>query len=100
MRYATLFEVLRGPVLGEKEYSYVMADWREHIELNPSVLSGKPVIKGTRLAVEHVLEMVAAGVSEADMLSNHPRLSHEAILACVAYAAEILRGERAFPIAT
>ena len=69
-------------------------DWRDHIELNPEVLVGKPVLKGTRLAVELILDMVAVGVPEAEILANYPRVTHEGILACVAYAAELVRGER------
>jgi uncharacterized protein (DUF433 family) len=73
--------------------------WRDRIELDPKVLVGKPVVRGTRLAVEFVLEMVASGVSEQDILANYPRLTHEDILACVAYAAECLKSERVYPIA-
>jgi uncharacterized protein (DUF433 family) len=73
--------------------------WRDRIELDPKVLVGKPVVRGTRLAVEFVLEMVASGVSEQDILANYPRLTHEDILACVAYAAEALKSERVYPIA-
>jgi uncharacterized protein (DUF433 family) len=64
----------------------VSMDWRERVELNPEVLTGKPVVRGTRLAVEFVLEMIASGVSEQEILSNYPRLTHEDVLACVAYA--------------
>jgi uncharacterized protein (DUF433 family) len=73
-------------------------NWRDHIELNPDVLVGKPVLKGTRLAVEFILEMVAIGVPEAEILANYPRVTHEAILACVAYATELVRGERVLPL--
>lgn len=72
--------------------------WRNHIEINPDVLVGKPVVKGTRLSVEYVLDLVAVGVPEAEILANHPRLTREAILACVAYAAELVRGERVIPL--
>ena len=72
--------------------------WHDHIELNPEVLVGKPVLKGTRLSVEFVLDMIAAGVSEAEMLANYPRLTHEGILACVAYASDLVRGERVLPL--
>ena len=60
--------------------------WQEHITVDPGVLVGKPIIKGTRLAVDFVLELVSAGWSEADILRNYPRLGREDILACVAYA--------------
>jgi len=73
-------------------------DWREHIELNPEVLVGKPVIKGTRLAVEFVLDLIATGVAEADILANYPRLTPESIRACVAYALDVVRSERVFPL--
>ena len=70
-------------------------DWRQHSEVNPAVLVGKPVVRGTRMSVEHVIAMMAAGVAEADILQNHPRLRHEAILA---YAAESLSDQRVFPL--
>ena len=73
-------------------------DWRQHIEINPAVLVGKPVVRGTRLAVEFVLDMMAAGVSEQEAMANYPRLSQDAIRACMAYAAEILKAERVYPL--
>ncbi len=73
-------------------------DWNDFIEIDPEVLVGKPVIKGTRIAVEFVLEMLASGVSEAEILANYPRLKRKDILACVAYAAEVIKSERAFPL--
>jgi uncharacterized protein (DUF433 family) len=73
--------------------------WRDRIELDPEVLVGKPVVRGTRLAVEFVLEMLASGVSEQEVLSNYPRLTRSDILACVAYAAESIKSERVYPLA-
>jgi uncharacterized protein (DUF433 family) len=58
-------------------------NWRERIETNPEVLAGKPVIRGTRLAVELILELLAAGQTEAELLANYPRLTHEDLLACL-----------------
>ena len=69
-------------------------NWQEHITADPSVLVGKPVIKGTRLAVEFILELIAEGWSEADMLRNYPGLTREQILACVAYAKDRLSEEK------
>jgi len=69
-------------------------NWQEHITAAPSVLVGKPVIKGTRLAVEFILELIADGLSEADMLRNYPGLTREQILACVAYARDRLCDEK------
>ncbi len=69
-------------------------NWQEHISADPAVLVGKPVIKGTRLAVEFILELIAEGWSEADMLRNYPGLTREQILACVAYAKDRLSDEK------
>jgi uncharacterized protein (DUF433 family) len=52
--------------------------------MDPEVLAGKPVIRGTRLAVEFILELLAAGQSESELLSSYPGLTREDILACVA----------------
>ena len=73
-------------------------NWQEHITADPSVLVGKPVIKGTRLAVEFILELIAEGWSEADMLRNYPGLTREQILACVAYAKDRLSDEKVFAV--
>ena len=74
------------------------AAWRDRIELNPEILTGKPVVRGTRLAVEYVLDMLDSGVAEAQILENHPRLTHEDVLACVAYATDVLKSERVYPV--
>ena len=63
-------------------------DWQERIVIDPAVLAGKPIVKGTRLAVEFVVGLLAQGWSEKDILDNYPGLSREDILACLAYAAE------------
>lgn len=63
--------------------------WRERIESRPEVVTGKPVIKGTRITVELVLEHLASGATEAYLLENYPRLTHEDILACLQLAHEV-----------
>jgi uncharacterized protein (DUF433 family) len=73
-------------------------DWRERIETNPDVLAGKPVIRGTRLAVELILELLAAGQTEADLVANYPRLAHEDLLACLSYASHLAHEFRSYPI--
>jgi uncharacterized protein (DUF433 family) len=60
--------------------------WEDRIELKPQVLSGKPVIKGTRISVEHVIKLLADGWSEADVLRSYPHLAAEDVKACPAYA--------------
>ncbi|MEO7413864.1 MAG: DUF433 domain-containing protein [Opitutaceae bacterium] len=74
-------------------------NWQQHVAVDPAVLSGKPVVKGTRLTVEFVLGLLAQGWSEAEIIRNYPGLIHEQILACVAYAQERLSDEKVFIVA-
>lgn len=69
------------------------------IELDPNRLVGKPVIRGTRLSVEFILGLLAAGWSEAEILSNYPGIARDDILACLAYASDVVSSERVFPAA-
>lgn len=73
-------------------------NWQDRIAVDPDVLTGKPVVKGTRLAVEFIVGLMAQGWSEAEVLRNYPGLSHEDVLACFAYAEERLAGERVYPL--
>ena len=73
--------------------------WPERIVVDPSVLVGKPVVRGTRIAVELVVDLLAQGWDQRDILRNYPGLAHEDILACLAYASATLKAERVFPIA-
>jgi uncharacterized protein (DUF433 family) len=69
------------------------------ITLDPNVLAGKPVIRGTRLSVEFVIGLMADGWTEADIRANYPGIKHEDVLACLSYARETLSSERVFPTA-
>ena len=69
------------------------------IAFDPDVLAGKPVIRGTRLAVEFVIGLMADGWREADILANYPGLEHADIIACLAYARDTLSSERVLPSA-
>ena len=69
------------------------------IALDPNVLTGKPVVRGTRLSVESIIGLMAEGWSEADVLANYPGITHEDIIACLAYARDTLSSERVFPSA-
>jgi len=71
-------------------------DWKERIVIDPGILVGKPVIKGTRLAVEFIIELLAQGWTEEDILQNYPGTTHQDIQACLAYASEILRVEKVY----
>jgi uncharacterized protein (DUF433 family) len=65
----------------------------ERIEINPGVMQGKPVIRGTRVPVELLLRKLAEGAMIADLLDAYPRLSAEDILAALNYAADIIAHE-------
>jgi uncharacterized protein (DUF433 family) len=71
-------------------------NWHNRIEINPKILVGKPVIKGTRLAVEFILELLANGWQEQEILDNYPGLTTEDIRACFAYATAFLQSERVY----
>jgi uncharacterized protein (DUF433 family) len=66
---------------------------------DPSVMMGKPIIAGTRITVELILEKLASGETQEQILQAHPRLSPEAISASLAFAAEVLRSDVVYPIA-
>lgn len=63
------------------------------IEINPAVMLGKPVIRGTRIPVELILRKLSEGATEADLLDAYPRLTSEDIRAALAYAADSLAHE-------
>lgn len=67
-----------------------MVNWKNHIETNKNVLAGKPTIKGTRLSVAFILELMGAGSSEAAILASYPQLTQEDIRACLHCASEKL----------
>ena len=70
----------------------------ERIIVDPEILAGKPVIRGTRLAVELILELLAAGQSEAEILANYTGLTREDILACLSYASYLAREYKGYAI--
>ena len=72
---------------------------KQWIKSNPSVMMGKPVIAGTRITVELILEKLAAGETIDDLLDAHPRLTREAIRAALAFAAEALHADVVYPLA-
>jgi uncharacterized protein (DUF433 family) len=72
----------------------------ERIIVDPKILTGKPVVRGTRISVELVVDLLAAGWSHAQILTSYPHLSEEDIRACLAYAGELLREEKVYPLKT
>ncbi len=73
-------------------------DWRNHIRSDPKILSGKPVVNGTRLSVDFLLELLANGWSEEQLFDSYPNLTRDALRAVFAFAAESTRDERAFEL--
>lgn len=68
-----------------------LMDWREHIHSDPEILGGKPVIKGTRISVELILENVAFGRTVEQLLHSYPHLTRDQVLAALQYALEVYR---------
>ena len=67
------------------------------IVIDPAVLAGKPVVRGTRLSVDFLLGLLAQGWSEGEILRNYPGLTREDLLACYTYASERVREDRVYP---
>lgn len=67
------------------------------IQSHPSIMMGKPVIAGTRVTVELILEKLAAGESFEQILEEHPKVTHEGIQAALAFAAKALRADVVYP---
>lgn len=63
------------------------------ITADPAILGGKPIIRGTRISVDFILELYAAGVSREDILADYPHLTPEALSACLTYAAHAMKNE-------
>jgi uncharacterized protein (DUF433 family) len=75
-------------------------NWKERITIDPGILAGKPVIKGTRLAVEFIIDLLANGWTNDEIFRNYPNLTKEDIQACLAYASQLLHEEKVYPIAS
>jgi uncharacterized protein (DUF433 family) len=76
----------------------VTDQWRNRITLNPSILAGKPIIKGTRISVELILDLLANGWTTETILENYPQLKKEDVTAVLKYATKILKEERVYPL--
>ena len=72
---------------------------RQRIAVDPTVMAGKPVIRGTRIPVELIVRMLAQGVSDQEIRREYPRLEPEDLQTALAYAASVLPLEDVFPIA-
>lgn len=65
----------------------------ERITVNPKILGGKPIIQGTRISVEFILNLLASDVSEVEILKDYPHLTKEDVHACLRYAAQSCKNE-------
>ncbi|MDJ0898688.1 MAG: DUF433 domain-containing protein [Xenococcus sp. MO_188.B8] len=74
-------------------------DWRQYIHSNPNILLGRPVVKDTRLSVEFILGLFAAGWTESQVLESYPTLNTESIRAIFAFAVECMQDEFLYTLA-
>lgn len=72
--------------------------WQDRISVDPKVLVGKPVIKGTRIAVEFLMDLLAEGWTHPQILANYPQLTSDDIQAALHYAAETVKQEHVYPL--
>ncbi|MCW3984361.1 MAG: DUF433 domain-containing protein [Candidatus Bathyarchaeota archaeon] len=77
----------------------MLSDWEDRITVDPKILVGKPVIKGTRLSVEFVLGLLANGWSVEQILDAYSELKREDIIAALKYAVEMVKQEKVYPLA-
>jgi uncharacterized protein (DUF433 family) len=73
-------------------------DYKERITIDPGILVGKPIIKGTRLAVEFIIDLLANGWTTDEILRNYPGLTQEDIQSCLAYASQLLHEEKVYTL--
>lgn len=76
----------------------MLGDWQKRIVVDPKVLVGKPVIKGTRLSVEFILDLLANDWTIERILSEYPQLEREDVMAVLKYAAEMVKEELVYPL--
>jgi uncharacterized protein (DUF433 family) len=75
-----------------------MKRFLNRIEINPKILNGKPIIKGTRISVELIIKLIAEGWKEEDIIKEYPSLKKDDIKAVLYYAEKVLSGEEVYPI--
>jgi uncharacterized protein (DUF433 family) len=73
-------------------------NWRNRITVNQDILSGKPIVKGTRLAVEFIMELLSNGWTEEKIMKNYPQLKNGDVTAVLKYATEVMKEEKVYPL--
>jgi len=84
-----------GGIVVRVQEVFIMA--AQEIQSDPAVMMGKPVVEGTRVTVESILEELGAGETIEQVIEAHPRLTREGVLAAVRFGAEVLRADVAYP---
>ncbi len=79
-------------------YNGRMVRWQDHIAVDPNVLVGKPIVRGTRLSVEFIMGLLARGWSHERILAEYDQLTDDDLLACLAYAQHAVELEQSFPL--
>ena len=74
--------------------------WQDRITVDPNVLVGKPIVKGTRISVEFVIDLLARGWTTAQVLNEYDHLKPEDVQACLAYASDVLKSEKVYLLPT
>jgi uncharacterized protein (DUF433 family) len=92
-------EAARASAQGSPHGGGIVMTEHPRITLAAEVLTGKPVIRGTRLSVEFIIGLLADGWPEREILADYPGIEHEDIIACLAYARDMLSSEKVFPSA-
>ena len=77
-----------------------MENFEEHIEINPKILVGKPIIKGTRISVELIVKLIAQRWKDEKIMAEYPSLSKEDIQAALLYAGKVVGNEEVYPVLT
>jgi len=73
-------------------------EWKDRITVDNDILAGKPIVKGTRIAVEFIMDLLANGWTTEKILKNYPQLEKEDITAVLKYATELLKEEKVYPL--
>ena len=81
-----------------EKQNYSIDHLMERISINPKVMVGKPVIRGTRIPIDLIVKMLAQGIAEQEILLEYPRLEADDIKAALAYASVVLSNEEVFPV--
>ena len=79
-------------------YLGMKTNWRQRIIVDPKIMIGKPIVKGTRLRVDFILELLAQGWTKEDILKNYPQLSTHDLQAVLAYSVHTLKLETVYPL--